>query len=132
MAEHHTHHHHHHHHDTTSANADHFSQRATTYRSELSLELAKRCAGVILKNYPFDANQTEVLDFACGPGLMALELLPHAKRVVGADLAQGMVDVFNRTVRISSLVHTFSEFKYSRRMNKVSPRIDYKPFVLML
>ena len=102
MADEHTHHHHHHHdhHDYASANAEHFSEQAANYRSELSLEIAKRCAAVMLKNYPFDSNQTEVLDFACGPGLIALELLPHAKRVVGADLAQGMVDVFNRTVRI--------------------------------
>jgi 2-polyprenyl-3-methyl-5-hydroxy-6-metoxy-1,4-benzoquinol methylase len=94
MAEEHT----HHHHEYAKANAEHFSQQASTYRSELSLELAKRIAGVILKNYTFDSNKTEVLDFACGPGLIAFELLPHAKSIVGADLAQGMVDVFNHTV----------------------------------
>jgi 2-polyprenyl-3-methyl-5-hydroxy-6-metoxy-1,4-benzoquinol methylase len=90
--------HEHHHHDYAKANAEHFSERAQGYRSELSTELAKRCAAAILKNYPFDSNKTEVLDFACGPGLIAFELLPHAKRIVGADAAQGMVDVFNHTV----------------------------------
>lgn len=100
MAEQHAHHHHHHHHDFVKNNAEHFTECAQTYRSELSLELAKRCAGAILKKYPFDSNKTEVLDFACGPGLTAWELLPHAKRIVGADAAQGMIDVFNKTVSI--------------------------------
>ncbi|CAF3682410.1 unnamed protein product [Rotaria sp. Silwood1] len=93
MAEHHT-----HHHDCAKANADHFSKEAHTYRNELSVEIAKRCAAVILKKYSFDSNSTEVLDFACGPGLIAFELLPHVKRIVGADSASGMVEVFNRNV----------------------------------
>jgi 2-polyprenyl-3-methyl-5-hydroxy-6-metoxy-1,4-benzoquinol methylase len=97
-------HHHHHHHDYTKANADHFTEHAQSYRSELSIELAKRCAGIILKKYPFDSNQTEVLDFACGPGLIAFEILPHVKRIIGADAAQGMVDVFNQNVNIE-LIH---------------------------
>ncbi|UJR22074.1 hypothetical protein I4U23_025140 [Adineta vaga] len=96
MADHH--HHHHHHHDYAKANADHFSEKSQTYTTELSTELAKRCAASVLKNYPFDSNQTEVLDFACGPGLVSFQLLPHAKRIEGADLAPGMVDVFNKQV----------------------------------
>lgn len=107
MAEKHA-HHHHHHHDYAKSNAEHFSEQASTYRTELSLELAKRCAGVILKNYPFNSNETEVLDFACGPGLIAFELLSHAKRIIGADLAQGMVDVFNRTVSICFYLFTIA------------------------
>ena len=99
--------HYHHHHDYAKANADHFSQHASTYRSELSLETAKRAAGVLRKNYQFDSNQTEVLDFACGPGLIAFELLPDAKSVVGADVAQGMIDVLNESV---SLRYTFDLF----------------------
>jgi 2-polyprenyl-3-methyl-5-hydroxy-6-metoxy-1,4-benzoquinol methylase len=99
MAEKHT-HHHHHHHDYAKANAEHFTEQAQSYRTELSLELAKRCAAHILQKYPFDLNKTEVLDFACGPGLIAHELLPHAKRIVGADSAQGMVDVFNHSVSL--------------------------------
>ena len=112
MAEEHTHthhhqhhHHHHHHHDFAKANADHFSQHASSYRTELSLEVAKRVAAAVRKNYPFDSNQTEVLDFACGPGLIAFELLPNAKSIVGADLAQGMIDVFNKTVNLFIFIH---------------------------
>jgi 2-polyprenyl-3-methyl-5-hydroxy-6-metoxy-1,4-benzoquinol methylase len=90
--------HHHHHHDFAVANAKHFSEHAQTYRSELALELAKRSASAILHKYPFDPNQTEVLDFACGPGLVGQELLSHVKRLVGADSAQGMVDVFKEYV----------------------------------
>ncbi|CAF3965632.1 unnamed protein product [Adineta steineri] len=101
MAEQHDHqhdHHHHHHHDYEKANADLFTEYAKTYRTEFSCEIAKRCASYILQKYPFDSSKTEVLDFACGPGLVAFELLPHTKRIVGADLAQGMVDVFNQSV----------------------------------
>jgi len=99
MAEKHT-HDHHHHHDYAKSNAEHFTEQAQSYRTELTVESAKRCAGVILKNYPFDSNKTEVLDFACGPGLIAFELLPHAKSITGADSAQGMVNVFNQNVSI--------------------------------
>lgn len=92
--------HHHHHHDFSKANADFFTEQAKVYRAELSIEIAKRCASHILKAYPFDSNTTELLDFACGPGLIAFELLPHAKRVLGADSATGMVEVFNKTVSL--------------------------------
>jgi len=95
MSENHT-----HHHDIAKANAEHFTQQAQTYRTELTAEVAKRCATNILKKYSFDSNKTEVLDFACGPGLVAWEILPHAKRIIGADSAQGMVDVFNRYVSL--------------------------------
>ena len=95
MAEQHT-----HHHDCAKANAEHFSEQAKTYRSELSIEIAKRCVAHILRKYSFDANQTEILDFACGPGVTAFELLPHVKRVIGADSAEGMVDAFNNYVCI--------------------------------
>ncbi len=84
--------------ECTKANAEHFSKEAQNYRNEFSLEIAKRCAAVFLKKYPFDANKTELLDFACGPGLIAFELLPHCKRIVGADAASGMIEVFNRSV----------------------------------
>ena len=87
-----------HHHDYAAANAKHFSEQSASYRTELSLELAKRCAGVIASKYSFDSQATEVLDFACGPGLVAFELLPNAKRIVGADSAQGMVKVSNEQV----------------------------------
>ena len=94
---------HHHHHDYVAANAKHFNDTAQTYRTEFSLEIAKRCATVIRKHYAFDPEKTTVLDFACGPGLIAFELVPHAKRIVGADAAQGMVDVFNQTVEQTGL-----------------------------
>jgi predicted TPR repeat methyltransferase len=94
----------HHHHDHAAANAEHFSDRAQTYRTELSIELSKRCAALILNKYPFDSNKTELLDFACGPGLVAAELLSHVKRIVGADSAQGMVDVFNHDVSVEFII----------------------------
>ena len=85
-------------HNYATANAEHFLERAHSYRTELTVELERRCATSILKLYPFDVNTTEVLDVACGPGLVAFELLSHAKRIVSVDSAQGMVDVFNHNV----------------------------------
>lgn len=91
--------HEHVHHDYAEANVKHFNEQARSYRTELALELAKRCATSIRQHYAFDPERTVVLDFACGPGLVAFELAPHVKRLVGADAAQGMVEVFNQTVQ---------------------------------
>jgi hypothetical protein len=117
-------HHHAHHHDYAAANAKHLSEQAQTYRSELALQLAKHSAGVILQKYPFDANQTEVLDFTCGPSLVGLELLPHVKRLVGADSAQGMVDVFNQYVTDDRAV-SFHGFIL---LFLLSPRLESRRF----
>jgi len=42
--------------------------------------------------------KTEVLDFACGTGLISQELCPYVKSIVGIDMAQGMVDEYNKKV----------------------------------
>lgn len=36
--------------------------------------------------------QTDVLDFGCGTGLIALNLAPHARRIVGLDSSAGMLE----------------------------------------
>ena len=94
----------HSHHDYGAANAKHFSERAQSYRSELALEMAKRSEAAIRRKFQFNPEETEVLDFACGPGLIAIQLVPDVKRVVGADSAQGMVDVFNKSVKEKSSI----------------------------
>lgn len=38
------------------------------------------------------STRDEVLDVACGPGIVACELAPHAKRVVGVDFVPAMLD----------------------------------------
>ncbi|KAL0947661.1 hypothetical protein HGRIS_013749 [Hohenbuehelia grisea] len=46
--------------------------------------------------YPFDAASTEVMDFACGTGLISKNLLEHCKSIVGVDISQSMVDEYNK------------------------------------
>ncbi|KAI5984005.1 hypothetical protein EDD15DRAFT_2312577 [Pisolithus albus] len=38
------------------------------------------------------------MDFACGTGLISRELAPHAKSIVGVDISQNMVDMYNLSV----------------------------------
>ncbi|KAJ3525832.1 hypothetical protein NMY22_g10410 [Coprinellus aureogranulatus] len=64
--------------------------------SRSALELARRTGNAILKSYAFDDESTEVMDFACGSGLLSQQLAPYAKSVVGVDISQGMVDLYNQ------------------------------------
>ncbi|KAG6333231.1 hypothetical protein ID866_5854 [Astraeus odoratus] len=63
-----------------------------------AVECARRLAAAMLKAYPFDEEKTTVMDFACGAGLISRELAPHCKSVVGVDISQSMVDLYNRSV----------------------------------
>jgi len=107
----------HHHHDYTAANAKHFNESAETYRTELSLELAKRCAAAIQKKSSLNSEKSVVLDFACGPGLIAFELVSHVKRIVGADAAQAMVNVFNKTAEQNGLTKDKCEAIFVEKLN---------------
>lgn len=44
----------------------------------------------------FEEDETIVMDFACGVGLVSRELIAHAKSIVGVDISQKMVDEYNR------------------------------------
>ncbi|TFK24929.1 hexaprenyldihydroxybenzoate methyltransferase [Coprinopsis marcescibilis] len=82
-----------------SSNREHFNELASNYRpSKSSLELAKRAARAILKRHAFDGETTEAMDFACGAGLLSQQFAPHVKSMVGVDISQGMVDIFNAVV----------------------------------
>jgi SAM-dependent methyltransferase len=48
------------------------------------------------ENAPRPAQPIRVLDYACGPGTITDILYSHAHEFVGVDLAQGMVDEYNR------------------------------------
>jgi len=53
----------------------------------------------VLKTYPFKEGETEVMEFACGTGLVSKELVPHVKSILGVDISQGMVDQYNKRVQ---------------------------------
>lgn len=48
------------------------------------------------RQYMFDEDRTSVLDYACGTGQISRELAPYARRIVGVDISQGMIDQFNK------------------------------------
>ncbi|KAI0046938.1 S-adenosyl-L-methionine-dependent methyltransferase [Auriscalpium vulgare] len=61
-------------------------------------ELAQRVSAALLDAYQFKEEETVVMDFACGTGLVSRALAPHAKTIIGVDISQGSVDEFNRRV----------------------------------
>ncbi|EAU81858.2 hexaprenyldihydroxybenzoate methyltransferase [Coprinopsis cinerea okayama7 len=86
-------------HDFVEANRKHFNETASDYRpSKSSSELARRIARAVLRRETFDDETTEVMDFACGPGLLSQQLAPHVKSIVGVDISQGMTDIYNSFV----------------------------------
>jgi len=117
MAHHHPHHdgqhhpgHHHHHHlhhehtrgehkDYISSNKEHFdAQAASVVNNPKWIELARRSSQAMLDNYPFNEDSTTVLDFACNVGLLSRALTPHVKSIVGVDISQAAVDLYNEAV----------------------------------
>ncbi|KAK7035886.1 S-adenosyl-L-methionine-dependent methyltransferase [Favolaschia claudopus] len=90
-------HHHHHHHDFAAANQALFDKHAheADQRPDAA-EVAAKIAEAILKAYPFDRDNTLVLDYACGTGIVARSIVPHCKTYIGVDISQGMVDQFTK------------------------------------
>ncbi|KAI0070562.1 S-adenosyl-L-methionine-dependent methyltransferase [Panus rudis PR-1116 ss-1] len=101
---HHDHAGHHHHdgiHDYAQANREHYNKDAERMEmDEQAKKLAHRTVQAILKQYPGLLNEdtTSVLDFACGTGLVSRELAPHVKSILGVDVSQKAVDIYNERV----------------------------------
>ena len=57
------------------------------------LTLARDVAAAIRQQIPL-TSQTDMLDFACGTGLVSMQLHPFVRSIVGMDSSQGMLDVF--------------------------------------
>jgi hypothetical protein len=55
--------------DYADANKRHFDGHASTYEDQSKIELAQTQSQHLLQMYPFDAEQTKVMDYACGTGL---------------------------------------------------------------
>ncbi|EJC98903.1 S-adenosyl-L-methionine-dependent methyltransferase [Fomitiporia mediterranea MF3/22] len=94
---------HHEHHgaiDYAEANREYFNKTASAYDEKPHLqEVVASIGRGLLKEYNFDADKTHVMDFACGTGLVSRELALHAKKIVGVDISQGMVDIYNTRVK---------------------------------
>jgi cyclopropane fatty-acyl-phospholipid synthase-like methyltransferase len=108
-----------HNHDYTKANAEHFDKESKNQvMIEHGTRLAQSSVPFILKHYKFDKRTTEVLDFASGwgasilavenyecvffwrtTGLVSERIIPYAKSILGVDISQGMVDLYNEAGR---------------------------------
>jgi len=111
-------HHHGHHHgheaEFTEKNRQHWNEMATSYDAEQwQKDMLNAIHAFLLENIQwigvdfidpslsFENHQktdkaVRVLDYACGPGTITNILYSHANEFVGVDLAQGMVDEYNK------------------------------------
>ncbi|CAG8529210.1 16998_t:CDS:2 [Dentiscutata heterogama] len=82
----------------TESNKEYFNKDASTYDTHPARVLcAKKCAEAILREVK-DPEGYEVMDFACGTGLISQDLCAHVKSVLGVDLSQNMVNEYNKKV----------------------------------
>ncbi|KAG6831248.1 hypothetical protein H0H87_005814, partial [Tephrocybe sp. NHM501043] len=69
-----------------------------SFKKFMKISMHKRTAARMREFYDFNEDITTVLEYACGTGLVSRQLAPYAKRIVGVDISQGMVDQFNLRV----------------------------------
>ncbi|KAK9898921.1 S-adenosyl-L-methionine-dependent methyltransferase [Cystobasidium minutum MCA 4210] len=94
-------HHAHHHdsHDLEERNRAHWDKVAKEYEYPASAYLTANLAQGIYDRFlkQLDNKEIALLDYACGPGLVSYKLLEEGqvKKIVGADVSDGMVEQFN-------------------------------------
>jgi ubiquinone/menaquinone biosynthesis C-methylase UbiE len=82
-----------------------FDREAASWDEEPGrLNLAADIAGAIADEVPLTADM-DILDFGCGTGLVALQLLPFVRSVLGVDGSRGMLEVLNRKIAQKNLAH---------------------------
>lgn len=69
-------------------------------QTELALEIASAIKGSLDLT-----RDMKVLDFGCGTGLIAIELLPLVRSITAADTSAGMLEVLNRKIATHSLTN---------------------------
>lgn len=86
-----------HHHDFAQSNRHYFDETAKDFDSiPHAISRGERCAEAIRKEYAFDKDITTVMEYACGTGLVSGNLAPYVKSILGVDISQGVVDLFNK------------------------------------
>jgi len=86
-----------HHHGVAQANRHYFDKTAKDFDSiPHAISRGERCAEAIRKEYVFDKDVTNVMEYACGTGLVSGNLAPYVKSILGVDISQGVVDLFNK------------------------------------
>ncbi|WP_122090109.1 class I SAM-dependent methyltransferase [Halalkalicoccus subterraneus] len=76
---------------TVEEHASRFDDHAADYDESQDSEEYKACASLVIEHADPDPEDT-VLDIGCGTGAIALALAPDAKRVVGRDISEGMME----------------------------------------
>ncbi|GJE90584.1 S-adenosyl-L-methionine-dependent methyltransferase [Phanerochaete sordida] len=95
-------------HDYAAANKALFDAKAAELDANPEFRaLARSIAGTLLRTYPalFAPERTALLDFACGTGLVAFELAPHVRTLLGVDISDGMAARFNARAAELGLAH---------------------------
>ncbi|KAL1666336.1 S-adenosyl-L-methionine-dependent methyltransferase [Schizophyllum commune] len=83
------------------ANTEYYDDEAVNFyknpafKRDLML-LTKFNAFAIIRAATLDPNTTEVLDYACGAGVVSFEVSPLCKSIVGADISKGMLGEFEK------------------------------------
>lgn len=81
----------------------------------------------------WDENKTRVLDFACGTGLISINLAPYVKQVVGVDIADEMLKIFNHKIYNQGIskeemggfnINIFEEKDIKKHENEVPGGLD--------
>ncbi|RHZ52894.1 hypothetical protein Glove_456g22 [Diversispora epigaea] len=82
-----------------NGNKQYFESIASTYDANpVCVTIAQKCTKALLNEAEFDPEKSEVLDFACGTGLISQEICAHVKTILGVDATKGMVDLYNKKV----------------------------------
>ncbi|KAF5317945.1 hypothetical protein D9619_012239 [Psilocybe cf. subviscida] len=100
MAHQHTHQHAHQHEDkVVAANKEHYNKHEENIPDPRWVELASMATALMRKQYEFKEEETALLDFACHIGLTSRAIAPYTKLVVGVDISQTSVDLYNEAVK---------------------------------